>query len=190
MMTKNELRAYYRHLRTQLTPSEETDLNFGLLDNFKRLEWQNVKFCHVFLPILKFHEPNTMLLISFLQEKFPTVQIVISKSNLQSNVMSHYLYDDKLALANNQWGILEPVEGIYVDEKSIDMVLVPLLISDKVGNRIGYGKGYYDRFLSLCRSDVKKVGLSFFEPIAIIEDIDPHDIPLDVCVTPKGIYYY
>lgn len=190
MMTKNELRAHYRHLRTQLTTSEEADLNFGLLDNLKRLEWQKVKFCHVFLPILKFHEPNTMLLISYLQENFPTIQIVISKSNLESNVMSHYLYDDKLTLSYNKWGILEPVDGIYVDEKCIDMVLVPLLISDKEGNRVGYGKGYYDRFLALCRPDVRKVGVSFFEPIAIIDDIDPHDIPLNICVTPKKIYYY
>lgn len=190
MMTKNELRAHYKYLRTQLTASEETDLNLSLLHNLKRLEWHNVKFCHIFLPILKFHEPNTLLLISYLQEKFPSVQIVISKSNLQSNVMSHYLYDDKLSLAYNQWGILEPVEGIFVDEKSIDVVLVPLLISDRAGNRIGYGKGYYDRFLALCRADVQKVGLSFFEPIATIEDVDPHDIPLDICVTPKTIYYY
>lgn len=189
-MTKTELRAYYRDLRAKLTPSEELEFNLSLLHHLKSLEWQNVKFCHIFLPIEKFHEPNTYLLISFLKENFPDVQIVISKSNPQGNDMSHYLYDDNLALTYNKWGIPEPVEGVYVDEKSIDVVLVPLLISDKVGNRVGYGKGYYDRFLALCRPDVMKIGLSFFEPIDLIEDVDPFDIPLDMCVTPTTIYYY
>lgn len=189
-MTKTELRAYYKHLRTKLTPEDELGLNLGLLQQLKRLEWHKVKFCHVFLPILKFHEPNTFLLISYLKEAHPHIQIVISKSNMQSNRMTHYLYNDALLLAQNKWGIQEPVEGIQIDEKAIDLVLIPLLISDQFGHRVGYGKGYYDRFLALCKPEVQKIGLSFFEPIALIEDVDVHDIPLDICVTPTAIYRY
>ncbi|MNL35264.1 putative 5-formyltetrahydrofolate cyclo-ligase [compost metagenome] len=189
-MTKTELRAYYKHLRTQLPPDKELELNLCLLQQLKSLEWNKVKFCHVFLPLLKFHEPNTLLLISYLKEAYPHIQIVISKSDIQSNNMTHYHYNDELLLAPNKWGIMEPIEGVPIDEKNIDLVLVPLLISDQFGHRVGYGKGYYDRFLALCKPDVQKVGVSFFEPITVIEDVDPHDIPLDICVTPTAVYRY
>ncbi|MEN5234670.1 5-formyltetrahydrofolate cyclo-ligase [Sphingobacterium faecium] len=189
-MTKTELRAYYKHLRAQLAPEEELKLNLGLLHQLKSLEWHKVKFCHVFLPLLKFHEPNTLLLISYLKEAYPHIQIVISKSDIQSNNMTHYHYNDELLLAPNKWGIMEPIEGVPIDEKNIDLVLVPLLISDQFGHRVGYGKGYYDRFLALCKPDVQKIGVSFFEPITVIEDVDPYDIPLDICVTPTAVYRY
>ncbi|UIR55578.1 5-formyltetrahydrofolate cyclo-ligase [Sphingobacterium sp. SRCM116780] len=189
-MTKAELRTYYRDLRSRLSEQEEEELNNSLFHNLKKLNWQHVKFCHVFLPILKFHEPNTFLLISYFRENFPDINLVISKSDMLSQQMTHYVYNDSLVLENNKWGILEPVEGIAISETKLDVVLIPLLISDKRGNRVGYGKGYYDRFLSLCRSDVKKIGLSFFEPIDLIQDVDPHDIPLDICVTPQEIYTY
>ncbi|WP_235212323.1 5-formyltetrahydrofolate cyclo-ligase [Sphingobacterium sp. ML3W] len=190
MMTKTELRKHYRDLRSNLSETDEAALNLALLNQLKSLEWQHVKFCHVFLPISKYHEPNTFLLISYLQEQYPHIQLVVSRSDLASNVMSHYHYSDTVTLVHNKWGILEPTDGISVNEKSIDMVLVPLLISDIFGHRVGYGKGYYDRFLALCRPDVQKVGLSFFEPIGLIEDIDVHDIPLDICVTPTAVYHY
>ena len=70
----------------------------------------------------------------------------------------------------------------------IDLVLVPLLAFDKNGYRVGYGKGYYDKFLSNCRPDVIKIGLSFFDAVDEIEDIDDYDLPLNFCVTPQRLY--
>jgi 5-formyltetrahydrofolate cyclo-ligase len=90
----------------------------------------------------------------------------------------------------NSWGITEPESGELVSPKCLDMVLVPLLVFDKQGKRVGYGKGFYDRFLSQCRSNVLKVGLSYFKPIEKIGDADTYDIPLDICVTPDEIWYF
>ena len=61
---------------------------------------------------------------------------------------------------------------------------------DLQGNRVGYGKGYYDRFLSKCKEDVIKVGLSFLSPIDCIEDVDFFDKKLDFCITPERVYAF
>jgi 5-formyltetrahydrofolate cyclo-ligase len=79
------------------------------------------------------------------------------------------------------------VDGLEVPVSKIDVVFVPLLAFDKNGNRVGYGKGFYDNFLAKCREDVIKIGLSFFEPEEIIDDVFKTDIRLDYCVTPFGI---
>ena len=72
----------------------------------------------------------------------------------------------------------------------IDVVFVPLLAFDKNGHRIGYGKGYYDKFLSSCKPDIIKIGLSFYEAEEAFQDVYPSDIPLDYCVTPKKVYRF
>jgi len=69
------------------------------------------------------------------------------------------------------------------------VVIVPLLICDLNGYRLGYGKGFYDRFLSECRADVLKIGLNYFEPIAQIPGEDT-DIPLDFLITPINCHAF
>jgi len=102
----------------------------------------------------------------------------------------HFVWDKQTLIEQNSWGIPEPLGGVRVDEQEIDLVFVPLLVFDEMGYRVGYGKGYYDRFLSKCRSDIQKVGLSFFEPIAQISDRDAYDIPLTAGITPTQTYYF
>ena len=90
-------------------------------------------------------------------------------------------------IKKNSYNIPEPVEGIEVPDTKIDVVFVPLLAYDEEGNRVGYGKGVYDRFLKKCRPETIKIGLSFFSPEEKIEDVSSNDIKLDFCVTPNGI---
>ena len=70
------------------------------------------------------------------------------------------------------------------------MVLVPLLCFDESGHRVGYGKGFYDRFLTKCRPDTQKVGLSYFPPVKEITDADSFDIRLDLCLTPEKVWRF
>jgi 5-formyltetrahydrofolate cyclo-ligase len=70
------------------------------------------------------------------------------------------------------------------------VVFVPLLAFDKQGNRVGYGKGFYDRFLANCKPETIKIGLSFFEVENEIADVFNNDIELDYCVTPNKIYTF
>ena len=104
--------------------------------------------------------------------------------------MTHFLLTDNTKIKKNEYNIPEPVDGIEVPSKKIDVVFVPLLAYDKKGNRVGYGKGFYDKFLSECKPDVIKIGLSFFEPEELIADIFEGDIKLDYCVSPNGFYQF
>lgn len=92
--------------------------------------------------------------------------------------------------ASNQYGISEPINGTIVEPLEIDIVFVPLLAFDESGYRVGYGKGYYDRFLSRCRKDILKIGFTFFEAEPAIEDIDNYDVPLNLCITPLNVYEF
>ena len=107
-----------------------------------------------------------------------------------SRRMIHYLWDEGTLLIHNRWGISEPdpILSQPVEAGEIDAVLVPLLGYDTAGHRVGYGGGYYDRFLAECRPDVIKIGLSFFEPIAAISDVNEWDVRLDCCLTPYTVY--
>ena len=90
----------------------------------------------------------------------------------------------------NEWNIPEPINGISISTEQIDVVFIPLLAYDKTGNRVGYGKGFYDKFLAKCKPETIKIGLSFFESVESIIDVFEEDIRLDYCVTPKLIYKY
>ena len=102
--------------------------------------------------------------------------------------MKHYLLTDNTKLRTSNWGVPEPVDGIELMPSKIDVVFVPLLVFDQKGNRVGYGKGFYDRFLGECKPEVIKVGLSLFGPEDKIDDVTKNDVPLNYCVTPDSIY--
>ena len=119
---------------------------------------------------------------------FPQIRTLAPLTDLDSDVMEHFEYDAGTGLVESRWGIREPGGGESVDAAEIDLVLVPLLCFDERGYRIGYGRGFYDGFLSQCRPDCLKIGLSHFPPVETIDDIDSHDVPLDACITPERFY--
>lgn len=190
MFQKNELRKIYLEKRKQLssieTEQKSKKIHDWLFSRFMIHRYTNI---HVFLPIKKQNEIDTCLIINTLKKDFP-INIIISKS-LPDGTLSHCIYDDATVLEENRWGIPEPLEPFAaVNASEIDMVLVPLLVFDKHGHRVGYGKGYYDRFLATCRDDILKVGLSFFEPVEAIADVSALDIRLDYCITPERIWKF
>ncbi len=86
--------------------------------------------------------------------------------------------------------IIEPSKPVWQEDHDIDLVITPLLAFDIKGYRVGYGKGFYDRFFAPLRNDVKRVGISLFSPCEEIENINEYDIPLTHCITPKKIYTF
>ena len=102
--------------------------------------------------------------------------------------LKHIEIDQNTRYSINQFGIREPIRTKYIDPSILEVIIVPLLIFDLHGNRVGYGGGYYDRFLTNLDLNVLKVGLSLFDPIDKISDIKDYDMPLDLIVTPKKTY--
>jgi 5-formyltetrahydrofolate cyclo-ligase len=104
--------------------------------------------------------------------------------------MKAILTSDDTDFSANKLGIIEPQNGMEILPDEMDLILVPMLICDKAGHRVGYGKGFYDRFLQLCRKDALKVAFSYFEPVDKIEDTSSFDVSLNLCITPQFIYEF
>ena len=184
-MDKLELRKKYLQLRLELAEEEYLQRNRQLVDLFfASIDLSDTYYLHTFLPITKFKEVNTWQIITSIQQKYAHVQLVVPK--VVGSILKHYIYVNKEQLTMDKWGIPEPKYGKIVTPNQIDMVLIPLVIADQQGNRIGYGKGYYDRFLSQCKSNIKKIGLSLFPLVKENIDAETTDVQLNACLTPDS----
>jgi 5-formyltetrahydrofolate cyclo-ligase len=183
-MQKAEVRKQALKDRLAINHEQYELLNKGLLNQFSTLDFSEVNTIHIFLPITKKKEPNTFLLIEWLAENHPHVKIIVPKADFETALMTHHEYLGVHDLQKNLHDILEPQKGV-IHNGEIDLVLVPLLAFDQYGYRVGYGKGFYDRFLE--NLNAQKIGLSLSPVIEKIDDINEHDIRLDLCITPTEI---
>ena len=187
-MNKKELRTKYKALRSQLSEEDLEEMSLAIANKVLTLPvWEKTYF-HIFLPIAEQKEVNTEFILHLLSGK--DKEIVISKSDFETREMTHFLLTDNTKIKKNQYNIPEPVDGIEVPSRKIEVVFVPLLAFDKTGHRAGYGKGFYDKFLSECQAETIKIGLSFFEAEEKIEDVFESDVKLDYCVTPNAVYQF
>ena len=187
-MIKKEVRQKYKELRQQLSENETEELSLQIANQLIRLDiWQH-SFYHLFLPIESQKEVNTEYILQVLAGK--DKNIVLSKSDFSTREMTHFLLTDNTTIKKNAYDIPEPIDGLEVPVSKIDVVFVPLLAFDEKGNRVGYGKGFYDKFLAECKPEILKIGLSFFESEKVISDVLNTDIQLDLCVTPTKVYNF
>ncbi|PWL40095.1 5-formyltetrahydrofolate cyclo-ligase [Flagellimonas aquimarina] len=186
-MLKHELRKKYKNLRAEITNSKISDYSIILANHVLQIPIWDFFCFHIFLSIEENKEIDTLPIITLLQGKDKNV--VVPKVNGE-NSMENYLLTDNTVFKKNKWHIPEPVEGIKIPENQIDVVFLPLLAFDEKGNRVGYGKGYYDTFLNKCKTGTIKIGLSLFEAENSISDIHENDVGLDYCVTPKKVYKF
>jgi 5-formyltetrahydrofolate cyclo-ligase len=187
-MFKKELRKKYKELRQGLTPEAIEHKSLAIANRLLQLDIWYKTYYHLFLSIEEQKEIDTEFILQILVGK--DKEIVVSKSDFATLGMTHYLLTDNTKFKKNEYNIPEPVDGLEVPVTKIDVVFVPLLAFDLKGNRVGYGKGFYDKFLSQCKPDTIKIGLSFFETEDKIDDISENDILLDFCVTPNKLYFF
>lgn len=187
-MTKRELREKYKEKRQKLEASSIEAFSLAIANKALSLPiWEKSTYA-LFLSIQQQKEVNTEFLLHILQGKDKNV--ALSRSNFKTYQMQHFLLTDNTKIATNKWGIPEPVGGIEIKPEQIDVVFIPLLAFDEIGNRLGYGKGFYDRFLAQCAPSTIKVGLSFFEAEPEKIPVHVNDIPLDYCITPLQNYWF
>lgn len=187
-MLKKELRQKYKALRSDLSEIEIEEKSLAIANEILKLPVWDKTYFHVFLPIEEQKEVNTEFILHLLSGK--DKEIVISKSDFATRNMIHFLLTDNTKIKKNEYNIPEPIDGLEVPTTKIDVVFVPLLAFDKKGNRVGYGKGFYDKFLAECKPETIKIGLSFFETEELISDVFESDVLLDYCVCPTRIYKY
>ena len=186
-MDKQALRKYYKQQRASLDETKVADLSLAIANEALKLPiWEHTNY-HIFLTIENKKEVDTSYLLHILQGRDKT--IIVSKSNFETHTLQHILLQENTPIQISAYGIPEPINGIEVPVTSIDIVFVPLLAFDKKGHRIGYGKGFYDRFLQQCKLETIFIGLSFFEAKDEIPN-DALDIPLHYCITPTKVYKF
>lgn len=189
MVTKQTLRSVYLEKRKLLAHQEygarNEKLCAQLISTFADRLTGRV---HIFLPIESQREVDTWPVIRWLWER--QIPVVTSRTLIKENRLQHLPLTPHTELKQSKWGIWEPTGGENIDPQSIDVVLVPLIAFDRAGQRIGYGKGFYDKFLAECRPDVVKIGLSLAPPLDQIEYTEHFDIPLDACITPLRVYTF
>lgn len=184
MADKPTLRNKYKKLRENLSDGSIEEFSLQIANQALKLPIWDKTYYHIFLPISAKKEVNTEYLMHILQGKDKS--IIVSKADFSTGEMKHFLLQENTVLKTSAYGIPEPVAGIEISPDMIDVVFVPLLAFDQKGHRIGYGKGFYDRFLKKCKSEAIFVGLSFFEPEPEIF-FEATDVPLNFCVTPKKL---
>jgi len=187
---KQELRKIYREKRLSLSAEQFQALNDALMVQVHKIDVSAFSTMHLFLPIEGNREPDTYAIADWLRHTYPHIQLVLSRTDQINHRMQHVIWDDATILKENHWKIPEPQNGITISASALDAVIVPLLAFDIFGNRVGYGKGFYDRFLAECRPETTKIGLSLFEAESVISDTDAFDIPLDCCITPQRIWTF
>ncbi len=186
-MLKKEIRLNFIELRKQLTSEEVFSSSKSICDFLFQLPLWDFEFYHVFLPIVEKNEVDTRPIIDCLRSRQKKIVVPKIKDEV---LLEHILLAADIPLKKNRWGIPEPVSGQLIPHEKLDLVFVPMLAFDQKGHRVGYGKGFYDRFLQNCRDDVLKVGLCFFEAIEEIRDTGAQDISMDYCITPEKIYEF
>ena len=190
-MLKSEARKKYMDKRAMLSTADVSKFEDLMLIQFQQLPIYIPAYVLAYHPFDICKEYDPALLLQYCKFKNPEVKIcypVIDKKQYEMQAVYTGEADDYLI--KNKYGINEPDGGEPIPPDLIGAVLVPLLAFDVNGNRVGYGKGYFDRFLATCRPQTIKIGCSFFEAEPEIADIDHHDIPLDYCITPLRSYTF
>lgn len=187
-MNKSELRKIYLAANGNLSAQTKREKSAEIAERFfTNFDLSRVRFLHCFLPIEKFGEIDTKLIFERIWRDFPSVETLAPRVNFQTNRIEHLIFKRQTKLVRNHWEICESVENETIESEKIDLVLTPLLCFDARGFRVGYGRGFYDKFLKDCRADCLKIGLSYFAPVAEISDAQTFDVKLDFCVTPQEI---
>lgn len=186
MATKAELRTLYKEKRRQLEPAQwrqlsEKVVKHALVYLAVRPQIQHI---HVFLPIKRLYEIDTLPLIDVLAQKGKAIYTSISDHDKQQMKTIRVAADHDYK--EDKYGIPVPTTWEKGDEAMVQLIFIPLLAYDLKGHRLGYGKGFYDRFLSQFPKEVVKAGLSLFTPEDKIPT-EPHDVPLDICINPDGV---
>ncbi len=158
--------------------SQEAIKNLYTSDVFEK-----ARVVHCFISMNERREVNTH---KFLKDMLAQhKRVIVPVTDFENVSLRHVELESFEKLEKNKWGVPEPA-GLRETDLVPDLIVVPLLAADKEFNRLGYGKGFYDRFLE--KAEAPKAGLLFEEFILNDLPVEPFDQKLDILITEKGVY--
>ncbi len=188
-MTKQAIRKLYRQKRTDLSHSVKDKLEDLMLIQFQSLHLDIPDTVMTYSPIDAMNEYNPILIEEYCFFKNPATTLIYPVVDKANNDLRAVAVKEDTFFELNEYDIEEPMNGKGTVPEAIRLMLVPLLAFDEKGYRVGYGKGYYDKFIKECRPEMVKIGFSFFDAVEI-EDVNSFDEKLDFCITPERIYQF
>lgn len=170
-LTKTELRHMLKQARLALSPEDRQTKSTAIAGHlWQAIDWSEVTTIHCFEPIEHLGEVDTTDFIAALADEHPTLQLFTSRR------------------LNSTWQIVSLTDGKPVSAPpQFDVIIVPMLGFDDNLQRIGYGSGYYDRFLAT-QPGTKKIGICFDLGKIPLIPAESHDIPLDTIITESQTY--
>lgn len=184
MVDKKKFRKQCLRYRQQLTSEKYQKHSGQIIANLlKEVNLDKYDTIHCYAAITKNREVNTFPLLKNLIDDGK--RVVLPVSDFEHVEMNNILLHSVNELQENNWGIPEPKSGPEVEDSTIDLAIIPMVGADKNCNRIGYGRGFYDRFLK--NFNAPKVGLCYRQcVISEVLNTNYHDVPLDMVVTEKS----
>jgi 5-formyltetrahydrofolate cyclo-ligase len=187
-MNKALIRKSYKLKRLELSSSDLKEISLKIIVHLTNEFNFSEKLVNLFLPIQKFNEIDLSPLIDKVLSRKGL--ICINKTDFKNHSLTPYLFSQQNQLEISDFGIPEPLCGTTVSPSKIHYVIVPMLAFDNNGNRVGYGKGFYDAFLSECNEEATFIGVNHFNDSIQINDIQKHDVALHYVITPEKIYKF
>ena len=188
-MKKDLLRKTYLIKRQKLSSSKFQRESITLVKKtIELIKKYRPKCIHCFLPIRSKCEIDTMPIIQYCWEN--NINVFVPVSNFEDSTLKTAEFKPETKTKQTKNNITEPINPVWKKNETIDIIFTPLLAFDLKGYRVGYGKGFYDRFFASENTHAKRIGISLFDPCNIIENINDYDIPLTHCVTPRKIYSF
>jgi 5-formyltetrahydrofolate cyclo-ligase len=189
-MIKSTVRKEFLERRMNMIEEDLQQQTALIAFNFKKIILPPVRYLLSYNALATRREFDVAVCEDILKEQNPVMRIAWPKIHVDMLDMEAGLVEKDGLFIKNKFNILEPIAGDIVPPDQLDIIFVPLIAFDVRGYRVGYGKGYYDRYLAQCRPDARKIGFSFFDAVEYIEDIDEFDVPLNFCITPRSIYEF
>ena len=185
-MDKPSVRQHCTAYRKQLEESEYAALCRQIAANLADLQdLETAMVFHAYWPNLSMREVDIRPVLCYLRALGHTIGFPVVDFESAEPRMMHRIWESEQEMIRNNWGIMEPAGGADLPLDEVDVVLVPALGLDHRGHRVGFGKGYYDRFLA-------SLDALFVSPVfaaCVVERIKtaPHDVSMDVSVTEHGV---
>lgn len=189
-MIKNTVRKEFLQRRMNILEEDLQQQTESIAFNFKKVTLPPVRYLLSYNALVNRREFDVSVCEDILKAQNPVMRVAWPKIHVDMLDMEAGLVEKDGLFIKNKFNILEPISGDIVSPVQLDIIFVPLIAFDVHGYRVGYGKGYYDRYLVQCRPDAIKIGFSFFDAVEYIEDIDEFDVPLNFCITPRCIYEF
>jgi len=181
--TKQELRQISKNRRLAIPLLERENLSAGICSNLLGI----LNGCSpVMIYVSKPPEVNTDTLISALIAKCGRVIVPIIERETVSLRLSYL--DDPSVLVDSTFHVPEPIGSeIPASPEEVAVAVIPVLGFDRHGNRLGYGAGYYDRFLEK-NPNISRIGLAFACQEIPFIPCDANDVKIDIIVTENGVF--